>query len=126
MVESVDLFSPAHQHSCEWFIQIDILISWLRRYFLINIVTVLVCAWIQKNNRMKMVSIKTLQFGFTVKCTYICFICTIQCFYKLHNLLLKALILSSIYFAISQLSPLGKGRGPSFEQTWYPFTQGCF
>ena len=29
-------------------------------------------------------------------------------------------------FAISQLSPLGKGRGPSFEQTWIPFTQGCF
>ena len=21
---------------------------------------------------------------------------------------------------------LGKGRGPSFEQTWRPFTQGCF
>ena len=29
-------------------------------------------------------------------------------------------------FAISQLSPLGKGRGPSFEQTWIPFTRGCF
>ena len=23
-------------------------------------------------------------------------------------------------------SPLGKGCGPSFEQTWIPFTQGCF
>ena len=29
-------------------------------------------------------------------------------------------------FAILQLSPLGKGQGPSFEQTWFPFTQGCF
>ena len=28
-------------------------------------------------------------------------------------------------FAISQLSPLGKGQGPSFEKTWIPFTQGC-
>ena len=24
------------------------------------------------------------------------------------------------------LSPHGKGCGPSFEQTWIPFTQGCF
>ena len=30
------------------------------------------------------------------------------------------------FFAISQLSPLGKGQGPSFQQTWIPFTQGCF
>ena len=29
-------------------------------------------------------------------------------------------------FAILLLSPLRKGRGPSFEQTWIPFTQGCF
>ena len=29
-------------------------------------------------------------------------------------------------FPVPQLSPLGKGRGPSFEQTWIPFTQGCF
>ena len=29
-------------------------------------------------------------------------------------------------FTISKLSPLGKGRDPSFEQTWIPFTQGCF
>ena len=28
-------------------------------------------------------------------------------------------------FTISKLSPLGKGWGPSFEQTWLPFTQGC-
>ena len=26
----------------------------------------------------------------------------------------------------SLLSPLGKGHGPSFEQTWFPITQGCF
>ena len=30
------------------------------------------------------------------------------------------------YFIISLLSSLGKGRGPSFEQTWISFTQGCF
>ena len=29
-------------------------------------------------------------------------------------------------FINSQLSPLWEGRGPSFEQTWFPFTQGCF
>ena len=34
--------------------------------------------------------------------------------------------ISTMNFAISSLSPLGRGRGPSFEQTWIPFTQGCF
>ena len=29
-------------------------------------------------------------------------------------------------FDIFLLSPLGKGRGPSFEQIWIPITQGCF
>ena len=29
-------------------------------------------------------------------------------------------------FTISLLFPLGKGRGPSFEQTSFPSTQGCF
>ena len=29
-------------------------------------------------------------------------------------------------FAISQLSPPGKGSGSSFEQIWIPFTKGCF
>ena len=29
-------------------------------------------------------------------------------------------------FTILKLSRFGKGRGPSFEQTWIPFTQGCF
>ena len=29
-------------------------------------------------------------------------------------------------FPILRLSPLEKGRGPSFEQTWIPSTQGCF
>ena len=29
-------------------------------------------------------------------------------------------------FAISLLSPLGNGRGPSFEQTWIPITLECF
>ena len=30
------------------------------------------------------------------------------------------------FFTISWLFPLGKEWGPSFEQTWIPFTQGCF
>ena len=29
-------------------------------------------------------------------------------------------------FTISPLSPLGEERGPAFEQTWIPSTQGCF
>ena len=29
-------------------------------------------------------------------------------------------------FTISLVSPLGEGWGPSFEQTWIPFTQGYF
>ena len=32
----------------------------------------------------------------------------------------------NVFFAISWLSPLGKSWGPSFEQPWIPFTQGCF
>ena len=32
---------------------------------------------------------------------------------------------SSMYFRYLVFTPLGKGRGPSFEQTWIPFTQGC-
>ena len=29
-------------------------------------------------------------------------------------------------FTLLLLSPLGKGHGPSFEETWIYFTQGCF
>ena len=29
-------------------------------------------------------------------------------------------------FAVSEISPLGKGRIPSVERTWIPITQGCF
>ena len=29
-------------------------------------------------------------------------------------------------FTISLLSPLGKGRAPTFEQSEIPFTRGCF
>ena len=32
----------------------------------------------------------------------------------------------NFFFIIFQLSPLWEGRGPSFEQTWIPFTQGYF
>ena len=35
----------------------------------------------------------------------------------------KILKFCQCIFAISQLSPLGKGRGPSFEQTWILITQ---
>ena len=38
----------------------------------------------------------------------------------------KILKVCQCIFAISLLSPLGKGCGPSFEQTWIPFTKGCF
>ena len=31
-----------------------------------------------------------------------------------------------IEYFIFPLTPLGKGCGPSFEQTWIPITQGCF
>ena len=42
----------------------------------------------------------------------------------------KKILFSSMYFCkciitISLLYPLGKWRGPFFEQTWIPFTQGC-
>ena len=34
--------------------------------------------------------------------------------------------LVNVFFTISLLSTLGKGRGPSFEQSWISFNQGCF
>ena len=37
----------------------------------------------------------------------------------------KIFMFSSIY-TILLLSPLGKRWGPSFEQSWIPFTWGCF
>ena len=36
------------------------------------------------------------------------------------------LLMHFCYFVIISPFPLGKGRGPSFEQTKIPFTQGCF
>ena len=39
---------------------------------------------------------------------------------------LKIFKIGQSILAISLLSPLGKGRGPSFEQTWIPINQGCF
>ena len=38
----------------------------------------------------------------------------------------KILKLRQCFFAISLLSLLVKGRGPSFEQNWISFTQECF
>ena len=38
----------------------------------------------------------------------------------------KIFIISSLYFyLIRDYLPLEKGFGPSFEETWFPFTQGC-
>ena len=31
-----------------------------------------------------------------------------------------------MYFCYFVIFPLGKGRGPSFDEIWIPFTQGCF
>jgi len=31
-----------------------------------------------------------------------------------------------MYFRYFVIISLGKGQGPSFEQTWIPFTKGCF
>ena len=36
----------------------------------------------------------------------------------------EAILILSLY--LLQLSPLGIGHGPSFEETWIPFTQGSF
>ena len=38
----------------------------------------------------------------------------------------KHFSISSMFFLFSTLSPVRKGHGPSFEQTWMPFTQGYF
>ena len=38
----------------------------------------------------------------------------------------KIFLISSMHFRYFVIIPLGKWRGPSFEQTWIPFTQGCF
>ena len=32
----------------------------------------------------------------------------------------------NVFFVFPLLSLFGKGRGSSFEQTWIPFTLGCF
>ena len=37
----------------------------------------------------------------------------------------RRFLICQYILSISQLSPLGKGRGPSFEQTWILFTPGC-
>ena len=52
-----------------------------------------------------------------------------QVWLKLAQQFLRRWFLIMFYFAlftILQLSPVGKGNGPSLEQTWIPFTQGCF
>ena len=49
-------------------------------------------------------------------------------FLEIVPLVLKKMIfqLCQCILAILKLSPLGKERGPSFEQTWIPFTQRWF
>ena len=37
----------------------------------------------------------------------------------------ETFLISSMYFCYFVISPLWKGQGLSFEQTWNPFTQGC-
>ena len=39
---------------------------------------------------------------------------------------MKILKFRKFIFTISKLSPLGKGKGPSFEQIWIHFTLGWF
>ena len=47
---------------------------------------------------------------------------------KIGPVVLEKKIFNSCQFIFinSRLSPLWEGRGPSFEQTWIPFTQGYF
>ena len=47
-------------------------------------------------------------------------------YYLIEWVVLKIFKLVNVFFAISKLSPLGKRRDHSFEQTWISFTQGCF
>ena len=48
--------------------------------------------------------------------------------FEIGQVVLEKKIFKSCQFIFfnSQLSPFWEGRGPSFEQTWIPFTQGSF
>ena len=48
-----------------------------------------------------------------------------QVWLKLAQLFWRRRFFRECIFTISYLSLLGKGQGPSFEQTWIPSTQGC-
>ena len=52
--------------------------------------------------------------------------CFVSCFFQICPLVLEKNILTITIFTISLFSPLRNGRGPLFEQTWLPLTQGCF
>ena len=55
--------------------------------------------------------------------------CFVPSFVEIGSVVLKKIFVfkfRQFIFAISWLSPFGKGRDPSFEQTWIPFSQGCF
>ena len=38
----------------------------------------------------------------------------------------ESFLISSMYYRYFATTPFGKGHGPSFEQIWIPYTQGCF
>ena len=52
----------------------------------------------------------------------------VQSLVKIGQVVLEKKIFKScqFIFIIFKLSPLWEGRGPSFDQTWIPFTQGYF
>ena len=52
--------------------------------------------------------------------------CFVSSFVEFAQWLLRRIKISTNIFTISLLSPFGKGHSPSFEQTWFHFTQGCF
>ena len=54
--------------------------------------------------------------------------CFVPSFVEIGPVVLKKKIFEvrRCIFAISLLSPLGNGRGPSYEHTWIPITQECF
>ena len=72
----------------------------------------------------------TLQefIGFSFEETWILFTqgCFMPSLVEIGSVVLEKKIFKSCQYIIinSQLSPLWEGRGPSFEQTWIPFTLG--
>ena len=53
-------------------------------------------------------------------------LCQVCLKYALEWFCWRLKIYFNLFFSISLLSPIGEGQGLSFEQTWVPFTHGCF